>query len=249
MQLIRRDRGRLRGRRTGGKPALVPTGYAQVTPDYNDETSISYEIGLKGTVTRFVYFTADAYIEHQRHALAAVGDGCTATNACETGATNYTVNGGSAAGSGIEGSTNSTFNVFDGPLTLEADGSTAEAKYVSKPANIPGAPLVGAPVAQNPHWLAGATLNYRPAIVDGVRTSPTSSTTLSGVGVRTASRLAKPACTWRTSRPSICASVSTGSGWSWPSSPRTSTPRSTRSPSFSRSTPRRRPACCSPSSA
>ncbi len=142
-----------------------PASYAPVVPEYGPETSSSYEIGFKGDITRFVYFTFDAYSQTTSNSLAAVGDGCTNVNTCETPNTNYTINAGTARGQGIEASLNSTLHVADGVLNLEVDGSDQTSKYISQP-NRAGLPLIGTSVPQNPHYLTGATVNYRHAIGD-----------------------------------------------------------------------------------
>jgi hypothetical protein len=143
-----------------------PVGYAPVIPVYGEETTESYEAGFKGAITANAYLTIDAYVSTTRNALAAVGDGCANNNACETGNTNYTVNGGTVRGKGVEAALDARANLLDGVLSLQATVSNQTAKYVSVPKTFAGLPIVGSPVAQNPHWLASFTVNYRHPIGD-----------------------------------------------------------------------------------
>lgn len=162
---------------TGPLPAGITNNvyYAPVNPVYNDETSTSYEIGFKGDITSRVYVTVDAYKQTTLNALAAVGDGCLATNRCLTGNTNYTVNAGKVDGAGIEASLNTGWNVLDGKLNLQLDGSTQTAKVVSEPTVgsngelLVGLPLVDSPVAENPRWIGNITFNYSHPIVGDLR--------------------------------------------------------------------------------
>jgi iron complex outermembrane receptor protein len=148
--------------------------YAPVTPEYNDETSTSYEVGFKGNFTSRVYFTLDTYVQTTKNALAAVGDGCSVTDACLAGNTNYTVNAGETRGSGVEAQVTTALNLWRGVFRLQLDGSSQTAKYVSVPTigadgeKLNGLPLAGTPVAENPRWLANATLNYSRPITDNV---------------------------------------------------------------------------------
>ena len=162
---------------TGALPPSINKNvfYAPVTPAYNDETSTSYEVGFKGDITSHLYFTVDAYTQTTLNALAAVGDGCLATNQCETGNTNYTVNSGKVQGSGIEAQLNTAWDLFGGRMNLQLDGSTQTAKVVSEPTTgangepLVGLPLVGTPISENPRWLGNLTFNYSRPIVGDVK--------------------------------------------------------------------------------
>jgi iron complex outermembrane receptor protein len=179
---------RVGGFNLGESPPLLPVAqlpkgdtanvfYApeQATPIYNDETDTSYEVGFKGAITSHAYFTFDAYYEVTDNELAAVGDGCLATNQCEAGNTNYTVNSGRVDGSGLEASLNTAWDVAGGHLGLQLDGSSQTAKVVYEPKlnsnGEPevGLPLVGSPISENPRWLANVTLNYSHPVTDDVK--------------------------------------------------------------------------------
>jgi iron complex outermembrane receptor protein len=157
------------GYRAGGfnyetSPPLVTP--VPIRKSYTDETNTSYEVGFKGNLTHYVYFTIDGYTSTTENALATVGDGCALTNACEQAASAFVVNGGTSRASGIEAELNTTLNVLGGVLNLEADGSTQTATYISVPKTFAGLPIVGTQVAQTPHWLAASTVNYRHPIGD-----------------------------------------------------------------------------------
>jgi iron complex outermembrane receptor protein len=159
-----------------GCPAATapPLYYAPITPTYQDETSTSYEVGFKGNITSHAYFTFDAYYETTNNALAAVGDGCGTTliagdrSSCLAANTNYTVNAGSTDGWGVEAQLDSVWNLVGGKLALNLEGSTQKAWYASEPAGIPGLPVVGSPVAENPTWVASALINYSHPITDDI---------------------------------------------------------------------------------
>jgi iron complex outermembrane receptor protein len=148
------------------KGIAAAPNYAPVVPTYNNETSTSYEVGYKGTVAPRTYVTLAAYYQDTLNALAGVMDGCTATNACEAGNTNYTVNAGTVHGSGLEAQFNTSIDLWGGVLGLEVNGSTQTAHYASTPSvsangeKLNGLPLVGTSIAENPHYLLDTTLNY-----------------------------------------------------------------------------------------
>ncbi len=144
--------------------AAPPVGYAPATPTYGAETVTSYEIGVKGNLTRRVYFTLDAYTSRMDNALSQVTDGCSAANSCQTAATTYVRNVGASTASGVEASADTGFHLFDGAASLHLSGSNQQARYVNVPTTIVGLPLEGSQVPQTPHWLATAAVNYRRTI-------------------------------------------------------------------------------------
>ena len=175
---------RVGGFNFGVSPPLLPTpypkgvstavNYAPVVPNYSDETSTSYEVGFKGTIVRRTYFTLAAYYQDTLNALAGVKDGCTVTNACLTSNTNYTVNGGTVHGSGLEAQFSTTQDILGGALNFQINGSTQTAHYASNPTvgvngeKLNGLPLIGSSVAQNPHYLLDSTVNYVHPITDAI---------------------------------------------------------------------------------
>jgi iron complex outermembrane recepter protein len=140
--------------------SATPLGFNPVISTYGPETSTSYEIGYKGNIVPRVYFTLTGYLQQTKNALASVGDGCTVANSCLQAASAYTINGGTTHGKGIEAELESKLNLVGGVLSLDATGSNSTVKYVSV-ANRPGAPENDTQVAENPHWLASLTADYR----------------------------------------------------------------------------------------
>ncbi len=161
---------------TTGCPVGVapPLFYAPITPSYSDETSTSYEVGFKGDITSHAYVSLDGYYETTNHALAAVGDGCGTVltagdrSSCLAANTNYTINAGTVNGWGVEAQLDTRWDVLGGKLNLQLEGSTQKARYASEPAGIPGVPIVGTAVAENPTWVASALVNYSHPITDQV---------------------------------------------------------------------------------
>lgn len=146
-----------------------PAGYAPVIPTYGNESSESYEIGFKGTITRHLYLTIDAYMSQTYNALEAVVDGCAVNNSCETGNSSYTVNAGIEHGGGIEVALDTSFELAGGHLDLDFTGSDQTAKSFAEPGSFAGLPTVGTPVPQNPRWLASVSADYRRVIFGQLR--------------------------------------------------------------------------------
>jgi iron complex outermembrane recepter protein len=150
------------GYRAGGfNPGVAPTiAPVPIIAAYNDETSKSYEVGIKGNLTHFVYFTLDAYRSTTNNALSTVSDQCTVA-LCGVIAANFTDNAGTEKAQGVEAQVNTSLHVVGGVLSLEMDGSTQTANYVSGPYN-------GTPVPQNPRFLGAVTGNYTHPLGDEV---------------------------------------------------------------------------------
>jgi iron complex outermembrane receptor protein len=147
------------GYRAGGVNTYLgsPLAPNPVTPSYQPETTLTYEVGLKGNVTKYVYVTLDAYTLRTANALASVSNGCTAVNACQQASTNFVENSGTATGSGLEANLNTVLHPLDGVLTLAMNASTQTSKYID-------GVNAGGKVAQEPRYLAGMTANYRHAL-------------------------------------------------------------------------------------
>lgn len=153
------------GYRAGGVNTYLgsPLAPNPVQPSYLPETTLTYETGLKGNVTKYVYITVDAYALRTANALASVSNGCTAINICQQASTNFVENSGTATGSGIEANLNTVLHPLDGVLTLELNGSSQTAKYIDGVNK-------GGKVAQEPRYIAGATANYTHALpIEGVQ--------------------------------------------------------------------------------
>jgi iron complex outermembrane receptor protein len=158
------------GYRAGGingglSPPVAPV---PLTTSYRDETTLSYEGGLKGNITRFVYFAIDGYYSQTKNAIAIVNDGCSFVNACGQLATPFNINAGTVHAHGVEANLETKFDLWRGVLDLQVNGSSQVAKYVSVSSDVVGVPLLGSPVAQIPTWLASSTLSYRRQLVNNI---------------------------------------------------------------------------------
>lgn len=148
--------------------------YAPVINVYDSERNKAYEVGFKGDLWPRTYVTLAAYWQETTDALASVGDGCQASNACLNVNTNYVVNAGTVRGYGIEAQFNTNFDLAGGVVTLQSAVSNQVSKYRKVPAAGPngeklnGLPLVDTQIAQNPQWLLDTTLNYRRPITENL---------------------------------------------------------------------------------
>jgi len=130
---------------------------------YSDETTISYEAGVKTKLISNMYLTFDGYLSRTKNAIASITDGCTLT-LCGTGQTTFNVNGGTVHGKGVEASLNDTEKVGGGTLKLGLNGSWQKANYVSIEPGLSGLPLLDSSVAQIPKWVMSASVDYRHAL-------------------------------------------------------------------------------------
>ena len=150
------------GYRAGGINAGTSSPFAP-TPfhaTYGDEDTISEEAGIKGNLTRLIYFTFDAYQSQTNNAITNINDGCTALNACGQAATAFNVNGGTVRAHGLELAVDSKFALLGGTFSLSLNGANQHAKFISVPTTYPGLPIQGSPVAQIPVWTDSLTVDY-----------------------------------------------------------------------------------------
>ncbi|KJS26453.1 MAG: TonB-dependent receptor [Hyphomonas sp.] len=127
---------------------------------FDDETSESYEVGLKGTLGSRSYFAIAAYMTNQEDLIAQTDNGCALTNpTCPVAATSFLTNAGDAESRGIEGEISSLFDVAGGKLYTGFSLSYQEGEVVS-------GRFDGLDLAQVPEWLGSATLNYRRPLGD-----------------------------------------------------------------------------------
>lgn len=157
------------GYRAGGVNSGVSSPLAPnpFQPTYSDETTTSYEVGIKGDLTSNVYFTVDAYESRTGDAIASISDGCTVLNACAQAATQFNINAGTVHAKGVEMAVNSQFDLWGGSLELSANAADQNATYVKLAGHYTGLPILGSPVAQIPHWTEAATFSYKHDIAGG----------------------------------------------------------------------------------
>ncbi len=153
----------------GGTPNPVAPNPFQ--PTYGDETTISYELGLKGNIGSNIYVTLDGYSSATQNAITIISDGCSILNACGTAARSFNANGGTVHAHGVELAVNGRWQLAGGKLNVNLNGSNQRATFVSVNGKAAGLPIVGSKVAQVPDWNRSASVNYLHPLtstVDGV---------------------------------------------------------------------------------
>lgn len=129
-----------------------------VPPSYANESSKSYEIGVKGKVAPRIYLTTAAYLTNTSDLIVQTDNGCAATNrSCPTLATSFLTNAGKARTWGVEVELLGAAKVAGGDLRFSLRGSRQQGKVTSGQYD-------GAELPQVPHWIAGADLTYRHAV-------------------------------------------------------------------------------------
>lgn len=122
---------------------------------FGNESSTSYEVGIKGSPIRRGYFAIAGYYTELGDLIAQVDDGCALTNAaCPVAAVAYLTNAGNAKSWGIEVEYSQGFELGEGNGRLALSGSRQGGKVKSGRYN-------GLSLAQVPDWLASANLNLR----------------------------------------------------------------------------------------
>jgi len=129
--------------------------------NYDNETTTSYEIGVKASLLRDLFLRLSAYTSNTDDAITSILDGCTVANACGQAGTYFNVNGGTVRVRGIEGALDAKVTVGTGALTLALNGARQSAKFVEVAQGVSGLPVVGSPVAQTPDWTWSVNANFR----------------------------------------------------------------------------------------
>ena len=137
-------------------------------PTYNDESTVSYEAGVKGNLGRNIYATLDAYSSSTENAITSINDGCTVLNVCKKAATLFNINGGTVHAHGVELAIDGRFHVAGGRLNLSLNGANQHARFVSANGTYAGLPIVNSPVAQIPDWTSSASVDYLHALTGNV---------------------------------------------------------------------------------
>jgi iron complex outermembrane receptor protein len=151
------------GYRAGGvnNGSYIAAAPNQFVFTYGNEGTIGYEIGLKTNLARNVFLRLSGYLSRTKDAITSINDGCTATNACGTGAQIFNINGGTIHAKGIEAAIDGRFRAAGGALSISLNAGVQGAHFVSVPAGVTGTPIVGSSVAQTPDLTMSATIDYR----------------------------------------------------------------------------------------
>lgn len=125
---------------------------------YDNEVSTTYEIGAKGDLTGWLYFTGAAYMTDVDDVIIGTVNGCAAGNpVCPTASVPFLINAGTARSWGVEAEANARFNMLGGRARLRLSASRQDGEITS-------GPLDGAQLPQVPEWTASASFNYRGAL-------------------------------------------------------------------------------------
>jgi iron complex outermembrane receptor protein len=154
------------GYRAGGvnNGAIVAAAPNPLKPNYDNEETTSYEVGVKSTVARNVFLRLSAYTSRTSDAIASVSDGCTVANACLQAGQNFNVNAGTVEVKGVEAALDAAFKVGPGRLAVSLNGANQSAEYIKVKPGVAGLPVLNSSVAQTPDWTMSANLNYRQPI-------------------------------------------------------------------------------------
>jgi iron complex outermembrane receptor protein len=133
---------------------------------YGNETTTSYELGLKADLARRMFLRLSAYTSRTKDAITSLLDGCTVTNACGQTGTYFNVNGGTVRVRGAEAAFDASVPVGVGMLVIGLNGARQSAKFVDVTQGVAGLPIVGSMVAQTPKWTMSANVNLRHPLTD-----------------------------------------------------------------------------------
>lgn len=135
---------------------------------YDNEDTISYEAGVKASITPDIFLRLSGYMSRTTDAITSLNDGCTATNICGTTQQIFNTNGGTIHARGVEASIDSRFYLGDGVLSIGLNGSTQRAHFAKVPDGVAGLPIEGSTVAQIPDLTMSAVLDYRQPIRENI---------------------------------------------------------------------------------
>lgn len=128
---------------------------------YDNEETLSYEVGAKGNPIRQIYLTAAAYWTDVSNLIIQTDNGCKATNpVCPQQQTNFATNGGKARLWGLEAEATMNFQIAGGDLLATIGGSRQEGKITS-------GEFEGDLPPQLPKWLASANIHYSHPLPSG----------------------------------------------------------------------------------
>ena len=128
---------------------------------YDDETSTSWELGLKGAPRRGLYVAVAGYRNDLKDMIAQVDNGCALSNpVCPVASTSFLTNVGKAKSWGVEAEVIGRAHLFGGLLRVAFSGSRQGGQVTS-------GVFDGVNLPQVPDWLASADLSYRRPFIGG----------------------------------------------------------------------------------
>lgn len=130
-----------------------PSAPEPVQVSYGNESSRSYELGVKGAPTPKTYFAVAGYFTEQKDLIAQVDDGCfIGSTVCPVAAVSYLASAGDAESWGVEAEFTGDFDLGRGSGRLALSASRQEGEVKS-------GPFAGLELAQVPDYLAAANLD------------------------------------------------------------------------------------------
>jgi iron complex outermembrane receptor protein len=122
---------------------------------YDNETSITYELGAKGNIAPWLYANFGAYRTNFSDIIIGSVNGCSpGFPTCPTASTPFLLNAGTARAWGFEVETTASWTMGNARSRLTLSGSRQDGEIKS-------GPLTGAPLPQVPDWIVSATFNVR----------------------------------------------------------------------------------------
>lgn len=150
------------GYRVGGANSVPiepsPPALVQAKILYNDETSLEYEAGLKGSPTKNTFVGLSIYQTTTDGVIVSESDGCTIAT-CHGNFPNFLTNGGTANAWGVELEGKANYDLFDGRLSAGFTLSRQHGTIVS------GA-FKGFRLPQEPDWIQSVDLDYSHPFVE-----------------------------------------------------------------------------------
>lgn len=129
-----------------------------VVPAYDDETTDSYELGLKGRMLG-IRFGLAAYLNQTDNLIVQTDNGCFIGNpVCSLNAVSFLTNAGEAESKGVEFEASTRQEFAGGEVGLGLNMSVQEGEITS-------GVYAGQPLAQVPDFIIGADVNYRRAFI------------------------------------------------------------------------------------
>lgn len=144
---------------------------------YGDENSTTYEIGVRGSPTRELYFALAGYYTNLSDLIAQTDNGCAVTvPACPVASTSFLTNAGDARSYGVEAEMTMTQRTANGSFRVTLTASHQGGKVTSGKYD-------GLPLPQVPEFLGSVNVNYRQRLTDhvGINANILFSTQMGGV--------------------------------------------------------------------
>lgn len=133
----------------------IPAQPIQIPAAYGDETSTSYEIGLRGNLGRRTTFSLAAYQTDADNLIVSLNNGCfIGSPVCSSQAVTFATNAGGARTRGAEAELNSRIRLGTGTLALS--GSISHQK-----GRVTAGPFDGQLLPQIPRWTFGVDATLR----------------------------------------------------------------------------------------